>query len=122
METSSPSWFLSVKSGARTPFGISAPSKVSGRCSLSAPSTTAPRASTPTKSSATAMRGFTRGRLESQLVALPVHPPAPADDVLRARQLEADAPVQAPGRRQAAEGEQLEPLVAGRPRLVEHRL
>src|SRR5215210_1295921 len=128
MDTRSPSWSRSSKSGANRPSGIEAPSKVlssatgSGSSPRLVASTIAPRASTPTRSSARATRGFTRRRLESELVALPLHPPSPAHDVLGARDLEADASVQRARRAQVAEGEQLQALVAGGSGRLEDRV
>src|SRR6185436_20612695 len=81
-----------------------------------AASTTAPRARTPSRSSASAIRGFTRRRLESQLPALPLELAPPAHHVLARDQLEAAAPVDLARVDQGAEGHQLEPLVAGRAR------
>src|SRR4051812_47178087 len=87
------------KSGARTSGGIIDPANSLGAATGSpsspplAASTTAPSARAATSTSASAMRGFTRRRLESQLPALPVERAAPAGDVLAAHHREAAAPV-----------------------------
>src|SRR4051812_40486466 len=77
MDTCSPSWSRSLKSGARTPAGSTAPSKLVPEPATpassreSAASTTAPRAKTPIRKSAMTTRACTRVRL-----AVPVHPAA----------------------------------------------
>src|SRR5215216_5049263 len=119
MDTRSPSWSRSSKSGARKPSGRGAPAKTFSAatgCESSPPvaaSTTAPRARAPSSTSATAMRGFTPRRLESQLPALPVELAAEAEDVLAARQLEAGAAIELTRGNEVAEGHELEELVAG---------
>src|SRR5215217_984977 len=131
MEISSPSWLRSRKSGARTPSGISAPSNVLGEpSSLSRPlaaSTIAPSAKTPTRRSATTIRGFTARRLEVagselELVALPVHLAPPADRALVAHLHEAGALVESACVAQVVEGEQRQALVARRASGLQHVL
>src|SRR5215212_133689 len=127
METGRPCSSRSRKSGARASAGMVAPANVlpaatggSSPRPLVAASTTPPSASAATSTSAIAIRGFTGRRLESQLPALPLHLAAPPDRVLRARHLEAGLAVQAAGRGERAEREQLEPLVAGRAGRLDH--